>query len=76
MPDAAWYEAVAAKMKARERALTAIAKWQATLAEVEADIQALRESDVSDVVSAPDKFDDVTVPAASFVAAGTESDSE
>jgi hypothetical protein len=55
-------------MKARDRALTAIEKWTGVLAEVEADIQALRESDVSDVVSAPDKFDDVTIPAADFKA--------
>jgi hypothetical protein len=43
---------MAAAMKNREKCLTAIAKWQGLLAEAEAEIQALRESDVADNAAA------------------------
>jgi hypothetical protein len=43
-------------MKARERCLVAIAKWQGLLAEAEAEIQALRDGDTAtvDVADDPD----------------------
>jgi hypothetical protein len=42
VPDATWYEEMGKAMSRRDKALNAIAKWQQTLAEVEADIEALR----------------------------------
>ncbi len=57
MPETAWYENMAAAMKNREKCMTAIAKWQALLAEAEPVLPALRESDVADafdVVSDPE----------------------
>lgn len=52
MADAQWYEAMAAAMKKRERCLTGIVRWQNELAEAEAEIEALRDSDT--VVDDPD----------------------
>lgn len=48
MADAEWYDKMAAAMRKREKCLNGIARWQADLAEAEAEIQALRESDVAD----------------------------
>lgn len=64
MPDATWYESMASAMKARERCLTAITKWQGLLAEAEAEIQALRDGDAAatDVASDPGKFQDISFP--------------
>lgn len=68
-PSADWYQEMAVKFKARDRALAAIEKWETVLAEAEEAIQALRESDVADnrdlatdVVSDPEKFQDVSFP--------------
>lgn len=68
-PSADWYQEMAVKFKARDRALAAIEKWEIVLAEAEEAIQALRESDVADnrdvatdVVSDPDKFQEVSFP--------------
>ena len=46
MTDAKWYEDMAAAMKERDRALTGIARWEDSLAEAEAKIQALLGSNV------------------------------
>lgn len=54
MPNSEWYEAMALAMKKREKCLNGIARWQADLAEAEAEIQALRESDVADAAAADD----------------------
>ena len=42
MPDANWYEAMGKAMAKREKCLNAINRWTADLAEVEAEIEALR----------------------------------
>lgn len=60
MPDAQWYESMAAAMKKRERCLNGIVRWQAELAEAEAEIQALRDGDVASADD--DKFNDVSFP--------------
>lgn len=62
MANEAWYHDMSAAMKERDRALTGLARWQEALAEAEAKIQALRESDVADVVE--DKTTEPEVPAA------------
>lgn len=48
MPDATWYEEMGKAMSRRDKALNAITKWQATLAEVEAEIEALRTGEKVD----------------------------
>lgn len=60
--DTAWYDRMAAAMKKRDRCLTALAKWQEDLAAAEAEIQALRESDVADVVEDKTTEPEVAVP--------------
>lgn len=55
MADETWYHEMSAAMKERDRALTALARWQQSLAEAEAKIQALRESDAGDEAQLPDK---------------------
>lgn len=48
MTDTLFYQNMAAALKRRDHASKAIQKWQLALAEAEAEIQALRESDTSD----------------------------
>lgn len=59
MSDTLWYQNMAKAMAKREKALNAVTRWQAAVAEAEAEIQALRDGDVA---VADDKFDDVKVP--------------
>ena len=46
--------------------MNAVTRWQLAVAEAESEIQALRDggdvADTTDVVSDPNKFDDVVVP--------------
>lgn len=67
MPDAQWYEAMAKAMAKREKCINAIARWQADLAEVEAEIEALRTGEQAQQqtpaaeVAAP-TFQDLSTP--------------
>lgn len=45
MPNAEWYEQMGKAMTRREKCLNAITKWQAELAGVEAEIEALRTNE-------------------------------
>lgn len=47
MDDAAWYESMSVAMKRREKCLNALARWEEDLAAAEAEIQALRASNIS-----------------------------
>lgn len=67
MTDATWYEDMAAAMKERDKALTALARWQQSLAEAEEKIQTLRESDVSDQPVKPDAVPHYDIPTVEVV---------
>lgn len=53
MPNAEWYEQMGKAMTRREKCLNAITKWQAELAGVEAEIEALRTNENPEPAAEP-----------------------
>lgn len=61
MPNAEWYERMGKAMARREKCLNAITKWQAELAEVEAEIDTLRTNESPEPTAEPAAAEPETV---------------